>query len=95
MVVPGSPTAGKLPAAGLAIFAREDIGLRGPTYPTTSPAARRSTVNEQISFGSELVPFRAQHAAVEVPGWPPLNIFNIYLHTGEGMSFQTAKILMN
>ncbi|CAK0816022.1 unnamed protein product [Prorocentrum cordatum] len=95
MGVPGAPTAGKLPAAGLAIFAREGIGLRGPTYPPTSPAARRSTVNEQVSFGSELVPHRAQHAVVEVPGWPPINIFNIYLHTGEGMSLQNAKILVN
>eukprot|EP00959_Pyramimonas_sp_CCMP1952_P313198 6555795-Pyramimonas_sp.AAC.1 len=95
MVVPGPPTAGKPPAAGLAIFAREGIGLRGPTYPASSPAARRSTINEQISFGSELVPFRAQHAAVEVPGWPTLNIRNIYLRTGEGMFLKNAKILMN
>eukprot|EP00959_Pyramimonas_sp_CCMP1952_P171216 3577639-Pyramimonas_sp.AAC.1 len=84
MVVPRSPTAGKPPTAGLATLARESIGQRGPTYPATSPAARRSTVSEKISFGSELVPFRAQHAVVEVPGRPPLNIFNIYLHTGEG-----------
>ena len=37
LMVPGAPTAGKLPSAGLAIFVREGIGLRGPTYPEGAP----------------------------------------------------------
>ncbi|CAK0790676.1 unnamed protein product [Prorocentrum cordatum] len=95
MFVRGAPTSGGQPSAGLAIFAREGVGLRGPTYPADSPAARRSSMNEAIPFGSELVPYRAQRAVGEVPGWPPMNIFNIDLPTGGGMSLKNAKIPMN
>eukprot|EP00959_Pyramimonas_sp_CCMP1952_P384576 8060052-Pyramimonas_sp.AAC.1 len=61
MVIPGKPTDGHLPSGGLAIFAREGVGLRGPEYPNTTAARRQSETNAQVAFGSELVPHRAQH----------------------------------
>eukprot|EP00959_Pyramimonas_sp_CCMP1952_P217596 4550980-Pyramimonas_sp.AAC.1 len=61
MVIPGKPTDGRLPSGGLAIFAREGVGLRGPEHPASTAARRQSETNEQIAFGSELVAHRAQH----------------------------------
>ncbi|CAK0849203.1 unnamed protein product [Prorocentrum cordatum] len=94
LIVPGLPSRGHLPSAGLAVFAREGIGLRGPTYPGDAPPRRAGSVNETISHGTELVRGRAQHVVVELPNWPPLNVVNVYLHTGEGMSSRNASILM-
>ncbi|CAK0788911.1 unnamed protein product, partial [Prorocentrum cordatum] len=94
LIVPGLPSRGYLPSAGLAVFAREGIGLRGPTYPGEAPPRRAGSVNETIAHGTELVRGRAQHVVVELPNWPPLNVVNVYLHTGEGMSSRNASILM-
>ncbi|CAK0826069.1 unnamed protein product [Prorocentrum cordatum] len=94
LIVPGLPSRGHLPSADLAVFAREGIGLRGPTYPDEAPPRRAGSVNETISHGTELVRGRAQHVVVELPNWPPLNVVNVYLHTGEGMSNRNASLLM-
>ena len=95
IIVPGEKGLGRLASAGVAVFARQGIGLRGPVYPDDGRKARQSSSNNTIAFGSELVPHRAQHVVVDVPGWPSFNLFNLYLHTAEGMSARNAKILMN
>eukprot|EP00959_Pyramimonas_sp_CCMP1952_P429439 8993879-Pyramimonas_sp.AAC.1 len=77
IALPGAPIAGHLPTAGVAVFARNGIGLRW------SPASNTS----------EIVAPRAQHIQVDVPGWPTLGIFNIYLYTCEGMTVRHAAIL--
>ncbi|CAK0849227.1 unnamed protein product [Prorocentrum cordatum] len=95
MLVPGAPTEGELPSAGLGIFVREGVGLHGPEYFDGSLMARESTLNTTMSSGGELVPHRPQHAVAEVPGWPPINIFGLHLRAGEGMSVKNVQICLN
>eukprot|EP00959_Pyramimonas_sp_CCMP1952_P014137 299229-Pyramimonas_sp.AAC.1 len=95
LILPGVTGSGRLAAAGVAVFARIGVGLRGPVYPSGELQTRRSQTQSCIAFGSELVPHRAQHVVIDVPGWPSFNLFNVYLHTAEGMSARNAKILMN
>ena len=47
-----------------------------------------------IAYGTELMEGRAQHAVVELLNWPTINLFNLYLHTAEGMYMRNAKIPM-
>eukprot|EP00959_Pyramimonas_sp_CCMP1952_P440084 9213640-Pyramimonas_sp.AAC.1 len=61
----------------MAVFARSAVGLRWPD-------GRGSPM---------LSPQRAQHVIVDLPGWDSLHIFNIYLHTAEGMTTRNARIL--
>eukprot|EP00959_Pyramimonas_sp_CCMP1952_P087451 1829892-Pyramimonas_sp.AAC.1 len=92
--VPGQTGKGKLAMAGVAVFARQSVGFRGPQYPR-GRLGRQSDANSEMSFGSELVPHRAQHVVVDVPGWPSLNLFSLYLFTAEGMPSRSAKVHMN
>eukprot|EP00959_Pyramimonas_sp_CCMP1952_P412392 8642138-Pyramimonas_sp.AAC.1 len=73
----------KLASCGVAVFARIGVGLRGPVYPEGHLKARQSHAQSSIAFGPELVPHRAQHVVIDVPGWPSFNLFNVHLHTAE------------
>eukprot|EP00959_Pyramimonas_sp_CCMP1952_P131333 2746239-Pyramimonas_sp.AAC.1 len=44
LAVPGLAARGHLPPAGLAVFAREGVGLRGPTYPADAPPRRTGDI---------------------------------------------------
>ena len=80
IIEPGHETKGHLPSAGVAVFARVEVGLRRPH------------VDGQIVSGV-LVAHRALHVVVDVPGWPEMNIFNLYLHCSEGLTVRNSRIL--
>eukprot|EP00959_Pyramimonas_sp_CCMP1952_P007473 156396-Pyramimonas_sp.AAC.1 len=80
-------------SAGVAAFAHLGVGLRGPVYPEGDLKARQSHTQSNISR-VRAGPTRAQHVVIDAPGWPSFNLFNVHLHTAEGMSEKSAKILM-
>eukprot|EP00959_Pyramimonas_sp_CCMP1952_P455319 9471376-Pyramimonas_sp.AAC.1 len=94
IIVPGEKSGGKLASAGVAVFARIGVGLRGPVYPEGHLKVGQGQTQSSSAFGSELVPHRAQHVVIDVPGRPSFNLFNVHLQTAESMPEKNANILM-
>ncbi|CAK0846240.1 unnamed protein product [Prorocentrum cordatum] len=55
---------------------------------------RTGAINSTVAHGPEMVAGWAQRAVVELPNWPRINIYNLYLHAAGGMSARNANIIM-
>ena len=77
VAAPSQQRKGGQHSAGVAVLAREHVGLRFPDG-DMDPIASES---------------RALHVVVDIEGWPPVHVFSMYLHVSEHLSRRNIDIM--